>query len=219
MNVKELAAASDHEQTASRGAWILTYPTGVKFYPLDPRQEEIHIEDIAHALSLICRYGGHCSTFYSVAEHSVRASNAIAGLLTRTGGRLPLDMSLEQLRVLEFEALMHDAAEAYPPGDLLRPVKKLPEVAALLAVQDRIDAVLRLKFGLAVKEPPEVKAIDNVLLATESRDLRTPLPSDDVLLRPDAPMRLPARIDPWPPAEAEQRFLARFGELSERTAT
>lgn len=41
------------------GNWLRTY-TGKRFYPLDPRIEEIDIEDIAHALSMLCRFGGHC---------------------------------------------------------------------------------------------------------------------------------------------------------------
>ena len=52
-------------------AWITTY-TGKKFYPAVPDLELISIIDIAHALSMICRYAGHCTKFYSVAEHSVR---------------------------------------------------------------------------------------------------------------------------------------------------
>lgn len=38
-----------------KGVWIQTY-TGRMFWPLDPRPEEIWIEDIAHALSLQCRF-------------------------------------------------------------------------------------------------------------------------------------------------------------------
>jgi hypothetical protein len=45
------------------GDWIQTY-SGKKFWPLDPRPEEIFVEDIVHALSVLCRYGGHCTSFY-----------------------------------------------------------------------------------------------------------------------------------------------------------
>ena len=45
------------------GSWIQTY-TGIQFWPLDPRPEEIEIRDIAHALSLLCRFNGHCRVFY-----------------------------------------------------------------------------------------------------------------------------------------------------------
>ena len=39
--------------------------------PADPRPEEICIEDIAHALSLMTRANGHFPVFYSVAQHSL----------------------------------------------------------------------------------------------------------------------------------------------------
>jgi hypothetical protein len=58
-----------------RGDWMQTF-TGRRFWPLDPRGEDVLIEDIAHALSLLTRYGGHCTRFYSVAEHSVLLARA-----------------------------------------------------------------------------------------------------------------------------------------------
>lgn len=57
-----------------KGDWMQTYG-GMKFWPLDPDPDRIIIEDIAHALSNICRYGGHARKFYSVAEHSIHVSN------------------------------------------------------------------------------------------------------------------------------------------------
>ena len=53
-----------------KGGWIQTY-TGRQFWPMDPRSHEVFIEDIAHSLSMMCRYAGHCERFYSVAEHSI----------------------------------------------------------------------------------------------------------------------------------------------------
>jgi len=52
------------------GDWIQVH-SGRQFWPLDPRAEEIDIGDIAHALSLVCRFTGHVKEFYSVAQHSV----------------------------------------------------------------------------------------------------------------------------------------------------
>ncbi len=49
---------------------ILTY-SKTKFYPLEPVREDIKIEDIAHALSLMTRANGHFKHFYSVAQHSI----------------------------------------------------------------------------------------------------------------------------------------------------
>ena len=62
--------------SARKGDWMQTY-TGRQFWPIDPRANEVHIEDIAHALSMMCRYNGHCRTFYSVAEHSVLVSQHV----------------------------------------------------------------------------------------------------------------------------------------------
>src|SRR5438128_12538670 len=84
-----------------RGDWMQTY-TGRAFYPLDPRLDDICIEDIAHALSMLCRYGGQCQEFYSVAEHSVLMSYAVNPQHA-------------------LWALLHDATESYM-GDLIRPL-------------------------------------------------------------------------------------------------
>ena len=48
--------------------WIETY-TGKQFWFLNPTPEMFDIEDIAHALSMVCRYAGHVTHFYSVAAH------------------------------------------------------------------------------------------------------------------------------------------------------
>lgn len=41
-----------------KGDWMTTF-SGVQFWPLDPRREEIRLEDIAHSLSQQCRFAGH----------------------------------------------------------------------------------------------------------------------------------------------------------------
>ena len=83
--------------------------SGLRFWPLAPNLEKILVEDIAHALAHQCRFGGHASRFYSVAEHSVHVS---------------------QLCLPEHAlwGLLHDASEAYLV-DLPRPLKLLPEFA------------------------------------------------------------------------------------------
>lgn len=83
--------------------------TDKKFYFLDIRPEHICIEDIAHSLSNICRYGGHCKQFYSVAEHSIACCD-------RMGNGEDASVRLW--------ALLHDAAEAYI-GDICKPLKTL----------------------------------------------------------------------------------------------
>src|SRR5690349_18842227 len=89
------------------GDWIATF-TGKRWFLTDPDPADVDIDDIAHALSMICRFGGHTKQFYSVAEHSVRVANAmeIAGC-----GALAC-----------LHGLIHDAPEAYL-GDIVRPLK------------------------------------------------------------------------------------------------
>lgn len=86
-----------------KGDWMQTY-TGRKFWPLNPRAEEVYIEDIAHSLALSCRFNGHCKVFYSIAQHSVLVSQIVK--------------PTQQLI-----ALLHDSAEAYL-GDIIRPIKR-----------------------------------------------------------------------------------------------
>jgi 5'-nucleotidase len=44
--------------------------------------EAIHIEDIAHALGMLCRFNGQCKTFYSVhVSHEIAPDLALLGLM------------------------------------------------------------------------------------------------------------------------------------------
>ena len=63
------------------GDWIQVH-SGRQFWPLDPRTEEVDIHDIAHALSLVCRFTGHVKEFYSVAQHSVLVALTVKRWLT-----------------------------------------------------------------------------------------------------------------------------------------
>ena len=88
--------------------YITTY-TKIHFTPLEPKEEDICIRDIAHALSLMSRANGHFPKFYSVGQHCIHCcEEAAARGYTRR----------EQLA-----CLLHDASEAYL-ADITRPVKK-----------------------------------------------------------------------------------------------
>lgn len=138
--------------------WIQTY-TDKKVYPLEPDVESICIEDIAHSLSLICRFNGHCSRFYSVAEHSLWCL------------RIARDMGLDYATRLW--VLMHDASETYL-HDITRPLKKF------IIDYDIWEANMIVAIRHALDLPPfterisrDIHIIDNIMLATERRDLFT----------------------------------------------
>ncbi|MBF0342510.1 MAG: phosphohydrolase [Magnetococcales bacterium] len=169
------------------GAWIQTY-TGRQFWPMDARVEEIDILDIAHALSMLCRFNGHCRRFYSVAEHAVHVSRVVASPHARWG-------------------LLHDAAEAYL-SDIPKPVKM--ELPAFHPWEERLLGVIGERFGLESRIPEAVKLADMRLLATEKAALMGPEPTP----WPGLPEPLPdLRILCWSPEVAREAFLKRFAEL------
>jgi hypothetical protein len=168
-------------------SWILTYG-GRQFFPLEPRPGDIDVGDIAHSLAMQCRFNGHCRRFYSVAEHSVRVSRILEGRARLWG-------------------LLHDAAEAYI-SDLPRPLKAT--APGFRAAEDRLLEVIVTRFGLEWPMPPAVAHADDVLLATEMRDLMAPSPTPWPLEA--AP--LAATIVPVDHDEAEKLFLERFAELT-----
>jgi uncharacterized protein len=138
-------------------AWIQTY-TGKAFWPLEPRAEDICIEDIAHALAHQCRFSGHCREFYSVAEHSIRVAMQVS-----LAGR-PHHM---------MHALLHDASEAYLV-DLPRPLK--PLLPRYGKIEKRVQRCIEEKFGVKTTAASRaaVKRADVHLLAWEARDLMDP---------------------------------------------
>lgn len=133
----------------------------------NPEPESICLEDIAHALSQICRYGGHCRRFYSVAEHAVFVSKR----LERRG----------EPRHMQYAGLHHDDSEAFL-GDIPRPIKPLLG-NAYARMTDAVDSAICK--ALAPSGPPwlypenfhwqEVKTADSWALFVEARHL---LPSE-----------------------------------------
>lgn len=134
------------------GGWFLTF-SGHQFWPCDPRAGDVHLIDIAHGLAHICRFGGQCTSFYSVAEHSL----LVAALL-------PVE--------LELLGLMHDATEAYI-GDMITPLKR--SIPRFKEIEARLWEVIVERFGLVDALDPEamaeVKRADTIALLTERRDI------------------------------------------------
>ena len=190
-----VAVAAIHLRADLRrnGDWMQTY-TGQQFWPLDPRAEEVDLQDIAHALSHMCRFAGHVRTFYSVAEHCVRVSLLAPG----------------SDRMIALAGLLHDATEAYVV-DVPRPLKRfLPGYAEIEA---RVARCVEQRFDLetGILDHPSVKHWDEVLLATEARDLIGGERAGKWHLRASA---LPGVIEPWTPERARMAFLDRFESLT-----
>jgi hypothetical protein len=181
-------------QPARRGDWFQTR-SGLKFFALDPRPEEILIEDIAHALGNICRFLGHTSSFYSVAEHSVLVSKLVPPELALAG-------------------LLHDAAEAYL-GDLVRPLKHQPEFAAFRVAEQLIEQAVQTRFDVPIVPlPPEVKIADDRALAVEALQLMNAArawPSWSKWIHQGVP---DVKLDCLGPREAGVAFLQRYHELA-----
>lgn len=161
--------------------------SGEYFYFSEPEKSNYTLDDIAHALSHICRYSGHCNKFYSVAQHCVLASHIHPTKQT----------------------LMHDATEAFL-SDIPSPLKRiLPDYRK---IERFIEMSIFKRFNIELDMAPEVKVADIIMLATEKRDLM----NDEYghkwpILEGVEP--LPAKIVPWPPEYAKVMFYARAKEL------
>jgi 5'-deoxynucleotidase YfbR-like HD superfamily hydrolase len=196
--VRDALARHDrlNSDRSKKESWF-TLASGRRFRPFDPRPEDIEVEDIALALSNICRFSGHCHRFYSVAEHSVHCSEVV-----------PPEFA--------FAALMHDTTEAYV-GDMIRPIKKFDPIFS--EIEELVWGAICEKYRLPLELPSIVKWADDAVLKAEARDLLVPFgepkfdqikvdPPDGLhIWRPDL------NIAPWSPDIACERFLARFHEL------
>ena len=163
--------------------------SGRQYWPLDPKPDDVDIFDIAHALSNLCRFGGHVSSFYSVAQHSVYVSHNV-----------PLEWRLV--------ALLHDATEAYVV-DVPRPLKKFltnyKEIELLnwFAIAER--------FYLPLEMPECIHDADNFVLRAEARIL---MPRSEWAYA-DHAADLGRTFQPLEPRAAKMFFLDRFMELTD----
>lgn len=131
---------------------------------LAPTMHDIRLDDIAHALSRICRFGGHTKTVYCVGEHSI----GVADMLWRT----------YRDEYLSLQGLLHDASEAYL-GDVIRPLKNL--MPQYKEAEERFERVISERFDLPYPMDPRVKECDSNILAWEMalfRDAEYRKPSD-----------------------------------------
>lgn len=168
--------------------YITTY-TGKSFNFMDPKPEQIDIEDIAQALSMQCRFNGHVKRFYSVAEHCCIISDYVyAGSGDKN---------------IAFDALMHDASEAYI-CDIPRPVK--PHLVNYQAIEQRIEVALQKRFGFNPMYAWS-KDIDNRIVADEARELFLHVPD---WVKDYQVVGVQDKIQCWTPEQAKVEFLERF---------
>ena len=221
-------------------SWILTNGA-LPFDLLNPRAEYVLTTDLAHALSLVCRFNGHCAHHYSVAQHSL----LVAYIIEKEGGT----------REEQLAGLLHDGTEAYI-SDLTRPLKLLlieaarqrkiawldlvgqvsaqshavsldatatrilttaeREGVSLLLdtyheIEQRIWLAIAERFDLAPELPECVKHADMIALATEKRDLLPDHPAAWECLQGYAP--LPEHIGKYQHEAVRQQFHDRLLQL------
>lgn len=150
--------------------------TGRQFFPMGPRANEVDILDIAHALSMQCRYNGHVQKFMSVAEHCVLVSRLVPDEHALWG-------------------LLHDATEAYV-GDMVRPLKQ--HMPAFCAAEDQVMLAIAQRFNIAPEIPAAVHEADSRILLDE-RSALLGEPSADWEV-PGEPFGI--EIGAWDPAPA-----------------
>lgn len=172
--------------TSRIGDWIQTY-SGHRYYAHDPRAEDVSLEDIAHHLSLECRYTGACRWHYSVAQHSCYVHDILPPAHQLTG-------------------LLHDSTEAYTK-DMAKPTKR--GLADFQRMEEANWFVISAAFGLPVRLPQIVHDADWAVLLAEYKVLmqHPELPDFDYTLAADI------EIKRWSPEQAEREFLQRYASL------
>jgi hypothetical protein len=155
--------------------------------------EDVELTDIARALSHICRFGGHVTSFYSVASHSIHVSRLVP----------------EELRL---PALLHDATEAYLGGDIQGPLKHSRLLDGYRDLELYVSAIIALRFDIRISEIDyaEIKRADEQALYDEAHVILHFWPLE--WSRRHLPSDLPIHSEP--PYDAQLSFLARFTTLT-----
>lgn len=175
--------------------WIMTVSSRV-INPLQPNPDDIEIEDIAHALSNLCRFTGHCPDFYSVAQHSVLVSLVCNPIFAK-------------------EALLHDATEAYL-NDINTPVKQnLPDYQK---IEEELYRCIMKKYSLSETMPEDVDVADKTMFRLEIMRLfkrKSPLWNAYIKNESEYVTAIIKPVRLLTPHEARSLFLVRYAELFE----
>lgn len=166
--------------------------SGAQFNYNRPSESDVTLDDLASALSNICRFSGHLPCFYSVAQHLVNTSRIVDPEFA-------------------FDALMHDTVEAFT-NDLPTPLKWALPIFKELEV--KIEGAMAEKFGFNYPYPPQVKQADIEMLILEKlyvkKDDRVWSQYEGIVVD-----HLVDKVDlkPWQPQRAKREFLERYEEL------
>jgi hypothetical protein len=182
--------------TAYKAALFIETYTGRQFRPLFPEASAISVIDIAHALSMQCRYSGHTKFHYSVGQHSCLLASYAEQVLKKS--------PIECLQIL-----MHDAPEAYLV-DMPRPVKQyMPEFRTW---DHRINDCVREWYGVSHLPIPAFQdELDSRIIADERAQLMSDSGND---WGRDSENPLDIIITPWTPEHTEKQFLTRYAAYS-----
>lgn len=175
--------------------YITTYG-GTHFVPVEPEADKIHITDIAHALSLICRGNGHVKHFFSVGQHCINCAEEA--------------MARGYSKRVCLACLLHDAGEAYM-SDVPRPFKKyIPEYERY---EQQILDIIYLKYlgsPLTEREVTFVKEIDDDMLYFDLRELL-----NEPMDRKEPEMKSEFSQQMIPFLQVESRYLELFSQMWE----
>lgn len=172
---------------------------------LDPSPLDIEIEDIAHGLARVARWNGQTKGdhAFSVAQHSVLVASLVGDLWPATS---PADL---------LGALLHDAPE-YVIGDMISPFKTALGVD-YRQFEGRLDAAIRLRFGLTPRIADEVrvrvKQADQAAAFYEATRLAGFDVDEALTFFGAPPPGASPDMTPLSPNDAQALFLARFEAL------
>lgn len=175
----------------------ISVKSGTQFTFMNPQPEQIHIGDIAHSLGMQCRYNGHCSEFYSVAEHCFHIADWI--------------YAKTQNKRLALEGLLHDASEAYL-CDIPRPIKPYldPHYGNL---ENLIERAIARRFNLTLPWNAYVKEADSRIVLDEYKVLfEAELGPCTWTLPYDEPLK--HVIQCWDPKTSKEKFLQLYYHLT-----
>lgn len=185
------ALSSDPRRKKLKHPPAIVTKSGKPFDFVDIDVKNVDIEEIAHALSNICRFTGHTKQFYSVAQHSVLVSENV-----------PKEDALA--------GLLHDASEAYL-GDMASPLKQL--IPEYLRFEKEVQEILLEKFCLHTVLPASVKEADMRALMTEQRDLFDPEGQIHHMFSYIRAKPFSKLVIPMSPTDAKKAFMRRYENI------